>query len=117
MYNNDPAYGVSNNATHHVLGGQAEMWGETVDASDLEQTVWPRLAAIAESLWSPKEETSCSPIYSNTTYNPGICANLDKAFPRLKAFRCLLLQRGVKAAPVGNGVARAAPAGPGGCYV
>ena len=116
MYNNDPAYGVASNATHHVLGGQGEMWGETVDASDIEQTVWPRLAAIAESLWSPPEVTSCSPIFANTTYNPGVCSNLDAAFPRLKSFRCLLMQRGVRAAPVGNGEARQAPVGPGGCY-
>ena len=50
--------GVGTDAEHLVLGGQGEMWGETVDASDLEQTVWPRLAAIAESLWSPKGVTA-----------------------------------------------------------
>ena len=37
-----------------MLGGQGEMWGETVDVSDFEQTVWPRMAAIAERLWSPR---------------------------------------------------------------
>jgi hypothetical protein len=31
------------------------MWGETVDASDLHATVWPRAAAVAEVLWSPYE--------------------------------------------------------------
>ena len=67
-------------------------------------------------LYSPSQVTSCSPIYANTTYNPGVCRNLDAALPRLQAFRCLLLQRGVKAAPVTNAVARAAPTGPGGCF-
>jgi hypothetical protein len=35
------------------------MWGETVDASDLEETLWPRLAAVAENLWSSRNVTSC----------------------------------------------------------
>merc|ERR1712083_1285278 len=102
MYNNNPAFGVERTSLHLVLGGQGEMWGETVDGSDLEQTVWPRLAAIAESLWSPEEITSCTPVYTDATYHPGICSQLDSAFPRLHAFRCLLQQRGVQAAPLDN---------------
>lgn len=31
------------------------MWGETVDPSDLHNTVWPRAAAVAEVLWTPYE--------------------------------------------------------------
>ena len=29
------------------------MWAETVDPSDLHNTVWPRAAAVAEVLWTP----------------------------------------------------------------
>ena len=100
------------------------MWGETVDASDLEETLWPRLAAVEENLWSSRNVTSCAPIFNNMSYTPGACANIDAAFPRLEAFRCLLLRRGVRAAPVrasagkgeqGKYVARSAPPGPGSC--
>lgn len=83
-----------------VLGGHGEMWGETVDASDVEQTVWPRLAAIAEKLWSPREATT-EPV---------------AALGRLHQFRCRLLERGVRAAPVLNPSARGAPPRPGSCY-
>ena len=32
---------------------------EGLDTSDIEQTRWPRLAGIAEKLWSPRHATSC----------------------------------------------------------
>ena len=70
--------------------------GETVDGSDFDATVWPRLAAIGERLWSSVDD-------------------VDAARPRLEAFRCLLLERGVGAAPLNNSMARTAPVGPGAC--
>ena len=44
VYLNEPCAGVPDNLCPLVLGGHGEMWGETVDASDIEQTVWPRLS-------------------------------------------------------------------------
>ena len=55
MYGNEPCETISDDKQCAlILGGQGDMWGETVDMSDLEQTVWPKLAAIAERLWSPR---------------------------------------------------------------
>lgn len=100
-YSNEPCASISDpKQCALVLGGQGEMWGETVDSSDLEQTVWPKLAAIAEKLWSPRAQTG-SP---------------DNAALRMANFRCLLNSRGVRAAPVNNKNARSAPPGPGSCY-
>ncbi|CAK0847582.1 unnamed protein product [Prorocentrum cordatum] len=101
VYRNDPCHGIpTDELCARVLGGHGEMWGETVDGSDLQSTVWPRLAAIAEKLWSGRSQTE----------------DVAEVLPRIRAFRCLLLQRGVAAAPVDNAQARAAPAGPGSCF-
>ena len=75
-------------------------WGETVDASDIDGTVWPRLGAIAEKLWSPEAATIPTPA---------------DMLPRLAEFRCRLNARGVRAAPVYDADARSAPPGPGSC--
>ncbi|KAH6802376.1 beta-hexosaminidase 1 [Perilla frutescens var. frutescens] len=85
-----------------VLGGEVCMWGETADASDVQQTIWPRAAAAAERLWSPQESGSS---HNSTT-----------VLLRLEYFRCLLTRRGVPAAPVRNFYARRPPTGPGSCY-
>lgn len=99
VYAYEPCDGIPDDLCHKVLGGHGEMWGETVDMSDLEQTVWPRLAAIGERLWSPRNVTDPA-----------------SALVRLEDFRCLLNQRGVHAAPVTNPIARSGPVGPGSCY-
>jgi hexosaminidase len=103
FYNVDVLAGITNaSAIPLVLGGETTMWGETVDASDLLATVFPRAAAAAERQWSYEVVSSSRDPY---------------VLQRLQAFRCLLLERGLGAAPVGNAGARSAPAGPGSCAV
>jgi len=98
MYTAEPCEGIPDNETYLVLGGEGCMWGETVDTSDIQQTIWPRMGAIAERLWSPRELVST-----------------ELAEPRLSKFRCVLNSRGIAAAPLSNEVAREAPSGPGAC--
>ena len=38
----------------HVLGGEAAMWTELVTEEKLDAAIWPRTAAIADLLWSPR---------------------------------------------------------------
>lgn len=88
-----------------VIGGGGEQWGETVDASDALQTIFPRLAAIAEALWSSNKRMSF----------PG--GDKEGSAVRMAELRCLLNRRGIAAAPLNNSHARAAPPGPGACLL
>lgn len=74
-----------------VLGGEVAMWGEQADASDLDRAIWPRAAAAAERWWTPLVEVEAH----NTSSDVG---------GRLANFRCLLVRRGVGAAPMGQTV-------------
>ncbi|XP_042553367.1 beta-hexosaminidase subunit alpha isoform X2 [Dipodomys spectabilis] len=87
MYTVEPlAFEGTKDEKDLVIGGEACMWGEYVDSTNLVPRLWPRAAAIAERLWS-----------SNLT------TGLNFAYRRLSHFRCELLRRGVQAQPISVG--------------
>ncbi|NP_001170188.1 beta-hexosaminidase 3 isoform X1 [Zea mays] len=100
FYMNEPLKGINDTKQQQlVIGGEVCMWGEEIDASDIQQTIWPRAAAAAERLWTPIEKLA-----NDTRF----------VTSRLARFRCLLNQRGVAAAPLA-GYGRASPSEPGPC--
>jgi len=46
---------LTNEERARILGGETTMWSELVTPLTIDSRIWPRSAAIAERLWSPKE--------------------------------------------------------------
>ncbi|XP_040842104.1 beta-hexosaminidase subunit beta [Ochotona curzoniae] len=69
-----------------VIGGEACLWGEYVDATNLTPRLWPRASAVAERLWSPAE-----------------VKDRRDAYNRLTRHRCRMVRRGIAAQPLFTG--------------
>ncbi len=67
-YTVDPMSGDAANLTdsekEKILGGEACMWAEYVSPENIDSRIWPRMAPIAERLWSPQSVTDVNSMYA-----------------------------------------------------
>lgn len=73
-----------------VIGGEACMWSEVVDSTNVVSRIFPRACAAAEKLWSPKIAS----------------VDMEHAKRRMEEHTCRMHSRGIAAQP---------PNGPGFC--
>jgi hexosaminidase len=57
IYNYHPDDGLSEEERKLVLGGEVALWSEIVNPSTLDGSLWPRVAAAGERLWSEPSQT------------------------------------------------------------
>ena len=86
-YSDDPLSYLPDNSTLQmkklVQGGSACMWASAFSmSSNMESTIWPNAAAMAEQLWS------------------GTVENVNKVRTRLSQHRCRMIRRGISASPI-----------------
>jgi hexosaminidase len=62
-YNNPVYASLGTQDESKVTGGEAAQWTEIANAQNIETRVWPRAAAIAERLWSPKTVDNVEDMY------------------------------------------------------
>lgn len=78
-----------------VMGGHGCIWGEACDVTNILPRIWPRLAAVAEKLWSPAD-------FTQGVVNGTIEGGWVDVGTRMHLHRCRLLHRGIAASPVGT---------------
>lgn len=61
---------ISEDKKHHILGGHACLWTETVQTPEhAEYMLFPRLFALAETVWSPKENLNWDSFKDRMEFN------------------------------------------------
>ncbi|XP_070497021.1 beta-hexosaminidase subunit beta-like [Chironomus tepperi] len=83
FYNCEPLdFTVKEDLRKYVLGGEACMWSEVVDDSNIVQRIFPRASATAEKLWSPMN-----------------VVDIEDAKSRMEEHYCRMRMRNINAQP------------------
>ncbi|ORX70000.1 beta-hexosaminidase-like protein [Linderina pennispora] len=89
IYSFDPLTGITDPAQQKlVLGGEVQLWAEQSDETVLDNRLWPRAAAMAETTWSGKKDAT------------GRVRTTEEVASRLHEQRFRMVDRGISAGPM-----------------
>lgn len=96
------------NGKDRVLGGQACLWAEQTDETNLETVVWPRTAALAELFWTGDKVGGANYPRGKFGGHPFVISDSEslkpedtvEALPRMHDIRYRMVDRGVRAVPL-----------------
>lgn len=88
IYSLDLDYGLTKEQQKHVIGASAQLWSEQAGGLTADFMIWPRVASLAELLWSGN-------LGSDTQLRN------DEFTRRIYYFREQLVKRGIRAAVLG----------------
>ncbi|XP_057807586.1 beta-hexosaminidase 2-like [Salvia miltiorrhiza] len=87
IYNYDITYGLTAAEAELVIGGEVALWSEQADSTVVDQRIWPRASAMAETLWSGNRDGAGRKRFA-------------EAVDRLNEWRYRMVARGIRAEPI-----------------
>ncbi|KAF9906524.1 hypothetical protein EC991_000531 [Linnemannia zychae] len=98
-YSFNPLQGLNSKESKKVLGGEALLWGEQVDNTNLDTKLWPRASAVAEVLWSGNSEDSTSRLWDGRKQTKNTLRHIE-ALNRINEHRFRMEAENILAEPL-----------------
>jgi hexosaminidase len=102
LYAVDPLDGdaaaLTDDERGRILGGEVAMWGEFVSPENVDSRIWPRTAAVAERLWSPRDVKDVLAMYRRLD---AVGSELDRLGLTHRSSYVPMLERLAAGGPVG----------------
>ncbi|KAF9116850.1 hypothetical protein BGX27_009731 [Mortierella sp. AM989] len=99
IYSFNPISGLSPQEAKNVLGGEALLWSEQVDDTNLDVKLWPRASAAAEVLWSGNSEDSTTRLWNGPEQRKDSLRS-NEALNRINEHRFRMLSEKINAEPL-----------------